>query len=88
VPLREWDTASDNATRDEIVERGLKAALAALALSPNDKDAVVTTGLLYRVKAQLAPPGRRLEYLQKATELQERARGNSPGARSRHSGPR
>jgi hypothetical protein len=75
-----WDTASDSAARDEIADRGLTAVQAALALSPEDRDALGTAGLLYRIKASLAPSRRRLEYLERATELEKRARGGGPVA--------
>ena len=60
--------------KDEYADKGLDAVDTALGLKPDYWEAIITKGLLYRVKAQVArDPKLRKEYLDKAVLLQKQA---------------
>jgi tetratricopeptide (TPR) repeat protein len=74
-----WDKAyrdpllSDE-TKNEYADKGIEAVEEALKRKPDYWNAIVTKGLLYRVKAQVAKnPTDRKEYLGKAELLQKQA---------------
>ncbi len=78
--------------KDHYAEKGLEAVDKALALKPDYFEAVIYKGLLYRVKASVAPDRRKKEeFLLRAQELQkqglelkkqaaEQAANNAPAA--------
>ncbi len=74
-----WDKAyrdpnlSDK-QKNEYADKGIIAVDEALKIKPDDWNAIVYKGLLYRVKAQVAPnPAERKRYLDQAVLLQKQA---------------
>jgi tetratricopeptide (TPR) repeat protein len=60
--------------KNEYADKGLAAVDTALGMKPDYWEAIITKGLLYRVKAQVArDPKMRKEYLDKAVLLQKQA---------------
>ena len=60
--------------KNEFADKGLAAVDTALGMKPDYWEAIITKGLLFRVKAQVAArPEERKEYLDKAVLLQKQA---------------
>jgi tetratricopeptide (TPR) repeat protein len=60
--------------KDEYADKGIAAVDTALQMKPDYWEAIITKGLLYRVKAQVArDPKKRKEYLDQAVLLQKQA---------------
>jgi len=74
-----WDKAYrdfklSNATKHELVVKGLESVERALQLKPDYVEALVYKSLLLRLQANLEPdPGRQQELLREANELRDRA---------------
>ncbi len=74
-----WDKAYrdpllSDATKNEFADKGLVAVEEAIKRKPDYWNAIVTKGLLYRVKAQFAKnPAERKKYLDQAVLLQKQA---------------
>jgi tetratricopeptide (TPR) repeat protein len=74
-----WDKAyrdpmlSDK-DKDELADKGIEAVNVALETKPDYWEAIITKGLLFRVKAQVAPnAASRKQYLDQAVMLQKQA---------------
>jgi tetratricopeptide (TPR) repeat protein len=60
--------------KNEYADKGLEAVKVSLDTKPDYWEAIITKGLLYRVKAQVAPnPAARKQYLDQAVMLQKQA---------------
>jgi tetratricopeptide (TPR) repeat protein len=60
--------------KDEYADKGIGAIDTALGMKPDYWEAIITKGLLYRVKAQVAPnAAARKQYLEQAVLLQKQA---------------
>jgi tetratricopeptide (TPR) repeat protein len=74
-----WDKAYrdpmlDDPSKDQYADKGLEFVDKALGLKPDYWEAIITKGLLYRVKAQVSNnPRLRLQYLDQAQTLQKQA---------------
>lgn len=74
-----WDKAYrdpvlNDAQKDEYADKGLEAVDQALKIKPDYWEAIISKGLLYRVKAQVTRnPRLRLQYLDQAQTLQKQA---------------
>ena len=74
-----WDKAyrdpnlSDK-EKNEFADKGIETVNVSLEAKPDYWEAIITKGLLYRVKAQVAPnPAARKQYLEQAVLLQKQA---------------
>jgi len=68
------DPALDDTQKNEQADLGIEAVDKALAIQPNYWEALISKGLLYRVKAQVAPNrSERKRYLEQAQILQRQA---------------
>jgi tetratricopeptide (TPR) repeat protein len=68
------DPSLSDKQKNEYADKGIGAVDAALKVKPDDWGAIVYKGLLYRVKAQVAPsPAERKKYLDQALLLQKQA---------------
>ena len=73
-----WDKAyrdpnlSDK-EKNDYADKGIVAVDVALKIKPDYWEAIIYKGLLYRVKAQVAPPAERKKYLEQAVMLQKQA---------------
>ena len=60
--------------KNEYADKGIATVDTALGMKPDYWEAIITKGLLYRVKAQVAPnPAERKRYLEQAVLLQKQA---------------
>ena len=60
--------------KNEFADKGIEAVDISLQAKPDYWEAIITKGLLYRVKAQVAPsPAARKQYLEQAVLLQKQA---------------
>ena len=65
-------TLSDK-QKNEYADKGIVSVDVALKTKPDYWEAIIYKGLLYRVKAQVAPPAERKKYLEQAVLLQKQA---------------
>jgi hypothetical protein len=73
-----WDKAYrdpnlSDAQKNTYADKGIEAVNKALEIKPDYWEAIIYKGLLYRVKAQVAPPAERKKYLEQAVLLQKQA---------------
>ena len=79
VATFQWDKAYrdhtlDDTQKNEHADLGIEAVDKALGIQPNYWEAIISKGLLYRVKAQVAPSrAERRKYLEQAQILQKQA---------------
>jgi tetratricopeptide (TPR) repeat protein len=73
-----WDKSYRDPTlsdkqKNDYADKGIVAVDEALKIKPDYWEAIIYKGLLYRVKAQVAPPAERKKYLEQAVLLQKQA---------------